>query len=158
MTEDRVLTLSETARLLRRAPAFWRLVDRRGPDDCWIWLGPRNPKGYGRFDHRVWHFAHRFSLALDGRSPAGMVSRHHCDNPPCVNPAHLAVGTNDENMRDRTERGRAVNGAMRHPLTQCVNGHPYPESRGTPNPTSGKSQCRVCHKLRERVRKARLRA
>lgn len=98
---------------------FWSHVDRNGPvhpvlsTGCWLWMARRN-RGYGRFwkDGRD-VFAHRFSWALaNGHVPAGMCVLHHCDNPPCVNPAHLFVGTQVDNVRDRDakHRGRAPHG------------------------------------------------
>jgi hypothetical protein len=95
---------------------FWSKVDQSGgPDACWIWTGWRSSKGYGR-SRSVgrWLFAHRVSWELaNGPIPSGLLVCHHCDNPPCVNPAHLFVGTNSDNMRDCISKGR--NGACTHP-------------------------------------------
>lgn len=91
---------------------FWNKVDRSaGPDGCWIWTAARNPKGYGRFsvDWRAgkWELAHRTSYRLSvGPIPAGALILHSCDNPPCVNPAHLRPGNYSDNQRDAYDRGR----------------------------------------------------
>ncbi len=88
------------------AADFWASVEQ-GPD-CWLWQGTRNPEGYGMlwWGGRVIG-AHRVSVRLSGRVQLpGQVVRHTCDNPPCVNPAHLLVGTSSENIRDAYERGR----------------------------------------------------
>lgn len=79
------------------------------PDECWEWTGGLN-KGYGviavsgskvRTAHVVaWEVHHRRRL------PRGLVVRHSCDNPPCVNPAHLLLGTHGDNNRDKSERNR----------------------------------------------------
>lgn len=95
---------------------FWDLVDKRDPQSCWEWRGRRDPTGYGRFncgDKR--HIASRVSLSLSlGREIApGVFACHHCDNPPCVNPAHLFEGSPKENAMDSINKGRAR--YKRHP-------------------------------------------
>lgn len=90
---------------------FWAKVDRRGPDECWLWTAARNSNGYGVIrtpDGLV--LAHRFSVMIDGRDPS-IATRHSCDTPACVNPAHLTGGTQGENMRDGASRGRINRGA-----------------------------------------------
>lgn len=90
------------------ADRFWEKVDRRGPDECWPWMGVRTSNGYGQLWYARRHRpATHIALALDGRPvPKGMAACHHCDNPPCLNPAHLFVGTNSDNMRDMVAKGR----------------------------------------------------
>lgn len=89
---------------------FWARVDVRGPDECWVWTGGRNSREYGV----VWPRgstnigAHRLSWELANAVPipAGLFICHRCDNPPCVNPAHLFLGTHQDNMRDAIAKGR----------------------------------------------------
>lgn len=105
------------------AERFWAKVDKNGPTPphlpglgaCWAWRASVNRKGYGEFSrgariakaHRVsWELAH-------GPIPEGMFVCHHCDNPSCVNPAHLFLGTNRDNAIDMTAKGR--NGAHTRP-------------------------------------------
>jgi len=90
---------------------FWAKVDRRGPDECWPWLGClRDQKGYGSFFDGTRNVpAHRYAFSLAGGViPDGHDLLHSCDTPACVNHAHLSVGTHKENMADMVEKGRAA--------------------------------------------------
>jgi hypothetical protein len=78
------------------------------PNGCWVWKA-HVKEGYGYFNigYSRWHRAHRVSyLLFKGAIPEGLFVLHQCDNPPCVNPEHLSVGTHQENMRQRVMRGR----------------------------------------------------
>ncbi|MGC5012510.1 HNH endonuclease [Streptosporangium sp. DT93] len=88
---------------------FWAKVRRGAPDECWEWQGGRYELGYGRFalPGKRHGRAHCFSYELAyGPAPAGMYILHSCDNPPCVNPAHLSAGPQTENMAQMVARGR----------------------------------------------------
>ena len=101
------------ARALPEEDRYWRFVDRRGPDDCWPWLAFCDWDGYGKFTNakRQSVGAHRFGYALaHGPIPEGIKVLHRCDNPPCVNPVHLFLGTTADNNRDKGEKGRAPRG------------------------------------------------
>lgn len=80
-------------------------------EGCWLWNGAAIPRGYGRFYLRgKARYAHRASLELHGFGivPDDKVVMHSCDNPACVNPLHLKVGTSSENMQDASRKGRVV--------------------------------------------------
>lgn len=79
---------------------------------CWEWLAFKNKKGYGAIMYRDLGnmAAHRFSYMLYiGDFDKSKFICHTCDNPSCVNPSHLFVGTASENMKDKIKKGRAKN-------------------------------------------------
>ena len=77
---------------------------------CWVWSGSKNSKGYGFVYYQgESHHAHRFSYEYYiGKIPVGMFVCHHCDNPSCVNPNHLFVGSHKDNMIDMVSKNRHV--------------------------------------------------
>lgn len=98
----------------RERDSFISRVRFAGPDECWEWTGALTEKGYGRVHIRrlggIWK-AHRLSYAYHvAPIPDGLWVLHSCDNPPCVNPAHLSLGTVSDNHDDMVKRGRALTG------------------------------------------------
>ena len=96
-------------KILIRFNEKWEPVTESG---CWIWTGARNPRGYGKMcigprASVKYIDAHRLSYMLHiGEIPDGHVVMHTCDNPSCVNPAHLKLGTQKDNLADRDAKGR----------------------------------------------------
>lgn len=90
---------------------FWERVERKGPDDCWLWKGANNGRGYGRLRFRgKYYAAHRLAFELSSGKAPQLCVLHSCDNPPCCNPKHLREGTNEENSLDMIRRGRSRRG------------------------------------------------
>lgn len=97
--------------------SYWSYVDKRGPDECWPWIGGRNFDGYGAFHaegKRITATHYALQLAGVGRPVAPLCALHKCDNPPCVNPAHLFIGTKLDNKRDQLRKGRHPKIVTRH--------------------------------------------
>lgn len=94
---------------------FWEKVSiPENAGDCWIWTGSKLRGGYGNINinHKTKQ-AHRLSYELHyGKIPAGLDVLHKCDNPPCVNPHHLFLGTDKTNAEDRSAKGRTVKGVL----------------------------------------------
>ncbi len=87
---------------------FFRLANPAAAEACWEWTGAQNTQGYGRLSvagiqmtatHVAW-------LLFRGIIAPGLQVLHRCDNPPCVNPAHLFLGTQKDNMDDCRRKGR----------------------------------------------------
>jgi len=94
--------------MTRMEKRFWSKVEKAGADECWEWQGATSDGyGYIRRDGKN-RLAHRESYRIEnGDVPDDMVL-HHCDNPSCVNPAHLYSGDAKDNAQDRVNRGRSA--------------------------------------------------
>jgi len=138
---------------------FWARVQKT--DDCWLWTGRRDSNGYGvvqLYAGAPRTTASRISWILhNGEIESNKIFVcHKCDYPPCVNPEHLFLGTQKENLLDAKEKGRLNNpakGSWARNKTHCSKGHPFSEENTYRWNT--KRICRTCHKLLERDRRAR---
>ncbi|AGC34423.1 HNH endonuclease [Haloarcula virus HVTV-2] len=91
---------------------FRSKVDMGEEDECWEWKGAEDEYGYGRIrtERSSAEGAHRVAYRLEVEDPDGSNVLHKCDNRSCVNPNHLYLGTQEDNIKDRDERGRTATG------------------------------------------------
>ena len=119
---------------------------------CWEWSGKKNDKGYGQLtfttDKTRYVGAHRWMYELlEGPIPKGLVIDHLCRNHSCVNPAHMEVVTNKENLA----RGFSPS-AENYKKTACKHGHAFNTSN-TYTDKAGKRHCRECCRIRDNKRR-----
>lgn len=127
---------------------FWHKVDIKGPNECWVWNGAVDGSGYGSFGHKKpfqrGYLAHRYAYEkLRAPIPEGLQIDHLCRNRGCVNPAHLEIVTQRENMN----RGMA----HRISIGACKRGHEFSSKNTHLNP-QGYRVCRVCDRQRYMLR------
>ncbi len=125
-----------------KTPCFWT--------DCLEHTTTRDRNGYGvtnvNIGGRYYAIkAHRFAYELAfGPIPSGLSVLHHCDNPPCINPAHLFLGTRADNAADKAAKGRVRNGNSGK--THCKWGHEFTEANTWWYPDGRGRQCKQCWK------------
>ncbi len=115
-------------------------------DGCFEWIGNRtNDYAKITFNKKTW-YGHRLVWTLsNGEIPKGIKVLHKCDNPPCINPDHLFLGTQLENMLDKISKGRCPTKAKTH----CKRGHPF-DNVNTMVTKQGRRKCRACDKIYKR--------
>lgn len=149
---------------------FWSKVRKSDDGGCWEWTGARCKQ-----DGKLWYgvmrvgskrmgtgkveYAHRIAWLLTH----WLIPRdnkfvlHRCDNPACVRPDHLFLGTHAENMADMDEKGRRQNGYTKSPPTHCKRGHEF-TSENTAQDEHGNRRCRACSNMWGRVYRLQRRA
>ena len=145
---------------------FWEKVDKSGPNpdypDCWEWI-PKTSKAYGLFSRKQDGIHKKVSThkyiweKLNGLVPEGLEVCHLCNNPPCVRPDHLEVGTRSRNQRYSVMYGNHKESRKTH----CKHGHPYNEESTywkISEHTGYKTRdCKECHKRWNQERSERRR-
>lgn len=124
----------------------------RTASGCWLWQANITSAGYGLFwfDETSW-LAHRWSwLTFRGKIPGGLVIRHMCGNKLCVNPGHLDIGTQQQNVMDAIAAGTHAASAKTH----CKRGHPFDEKNTYRFVSKGKPRrgCRICRNEASKLR------
>lgn len=142
--------------------SYWQTAAAgKQPDECWLWPGPLRSAGYGdaynspqgeRYAHRV-----AWIRANDRPIPDGLIVCHRCDNTLCVNPAHLFLGTYQQNTKDSVAKGRwsQSHRGARGPkkATRCKRGH-LRNPKNTYFYRGHLAYCRICRTDRQRERRA----
>lgn len=139
---------------------FSEKIGSTSSSDCWPWVGARVRGLHGHMD-KTWigeTVASRISWILfKGKIPKGLFVLHKCDNPPCVNPNHLFLGTQQDNVDDMWKKGRANNVLAKENLkkTHCPQGHPY--AGDNLYVYKNNRMCKQCLYINNRNRKLRIR-
>ena len=124
---------------------------------CIIWEKALDHRGYGKLKRKgkMWG-AHRWAWTQEhGPIPTGMYVLHKCDTPACINVDHLFLGTQHDNMRDKTGKGRHHQTMKTH----CPQGHPYDEDNTVlEGPLGQYRRCRHCRRERDRARRKKVAA
>lgn len=145
-----------------------KFTDRRGANECWPWTGTANSKGYGQLRFIAPDGSYRNVTATrvawaahHGKPfPSGMQACHTCDNPCCVNPAHIWPGSNSDNQQDAMRKGRKPSVLHYQVGGVCRNGHALTEETLVQRISKGKpsQRCLECERHSWRTARARRRA
>lgn len=139
--------------------SFWDKAEKIPFHTCWEWIGANSGKQkYGILTFRGKTYkAHRLAWELHNKKeiPYGSVVAHSCDNEACINPLHLWLGTQKENVRDCIDKKRFRSGSFQKAKTHCKSNHEF-TIENTWIEKNGSRHCRKCHVIS--IRRARMRA
>jgi len=118
------------------------------PSGCWEWQNHRNSLGYaeGGFGGRTWIITRLMYCATQGGFDPKLDICHTCDNPPCVNPLHLWLGSRAANIQDSVEKGRHFLAQATH----CKRGHPF-AGNNLHVRSDGRRVCKICELAHHRI-------
>ncbi len=132
---------------------FWAKVKKGNAEECWLWQGWTNGKGYGN----LWHgpqpchhiLAHRLAWQLvKGSLSEGQMLHHRCEHRNCVNPNHMEVGTRRTHSQIHFPNSQCP-AAINSRKTHCLRGHPF-DAENTQIRRDGSRECRICNRDRAR--------
>lgn len=119
---------------------FANKINFAADNDCWEWSSTKNSHGYGvfKYKYKMW-LAHRLLFHERGIKINKKVLMHRCDNRACLNPRHITVGTQGENLKDMYSKGRDKNSKKTH----CKAGHLF-DFKNTKINNRGARICLIC--------------
>lgn len=131
---------------------FWKKVRVGTPQECWEWTGSKNGSGYGQFMNGTCQKAHRVAWILTmGPIPKGACCLHRCDNPACVNPDHLWLGSMADNTHDMLAKRRdAGPTTLNREKKLCKRGHPL-EAPNLYVCANGWRECLACKRIHRAI-------